>query len=521
MRGRLTGGMATRALRAGLLASSALITVALPAAAQDATWQLNPGSGDFNTATNWSPATVPTGTAFFGTSNTTALSFSSPTTNVGGWTFNAGASNYTFTNVNVVKLNGAGIVVNGGSATFVNGNLLQFQNSSTAGNATITNNSNLIFANSSSAGNATITNNSILLISDTATGGTARFINGMNGAIDLSSLTSASATAGSIEGAGFVTLGSKNLVVGGNNLSTAYFGVLEDGGPGGGVGGSLTKVGTGTLTLSGRKTYTGATTVNAGTLLVTGSIAASILTTVNNGGTLGGNGTVGNTVINGGTLSPGTSIGTLTVQGSLVMSSAAAYIVEVSPSSADRTTVTGAATLGGTVQAQFAAGSYVGRSYTILSSAGLAGTTFNNLSTANLPAGFSASLSYTPTDVLLNLTSVLGVGGALNPNQQSVAGAINAFFNNGGALPPGFVSVFGLSGSSLANALTQLSGEGATGMQQSSFMSGGMFLNAMLNPFMDGRGGALAPAPSAMRPSRRSIAKRRRHSRPSSRRRRA
>ena len=76
--------------------------------------------------------------------------------------------------------------------------------------------------------------------------------------------------------------------------------------------------------------FTGNTTVNAGTLAVNGSIASSALTTVNAGGTLGGNGTVGNTTINGGTLSPGNSIGTLTVQGNLVLTAAASYMVEVS-----------------------------------------------------------------------------------------------------------------------------------------------------------------------------------------------
>src|SRR5258708_16986404 len=55
----------------------------------------------------------------------------------------------------------------------------------------------------------------------------------------------------------------------------------------------------------------------------------------------------GNTTINGGTLSPGNSIGTLTVQGSLVFTAASSYMVEVSPANADRTNVTGTATLGG------------------------------------------------------------------------------------------------------------------------------------------------------------------------------
>jgi hypothetical protein len=70
---------------------------------------------------------------------------------------------------------------------------------------------------------------------------------------------------------------------------------------------------------------------------------------------------------------------------------------------------------------------------------------------------------------VLNLTAVLGVGTGLGQNQRNLAGALNGFFNNGGALPPGFVSVFGLTGGNLANALSQLSGEAATGSQQVAF----------------------------------------------------
>ena len=121
------------------------------------TW---PESGNFNSAANWSPAAVPTGTASFGNSNITDLSFLSPTT-IGGWTFNTGASAYTFTNNQPLQFNGAGIVINGGSATISNnsGGIIDFFGSSTAGNATITNNTALRFNNTSTAGNATITNN--------------------------------------------------------------------------------------------------------------------------------------------------------------------------------------------------------------------------------------------------------------------------------------------------------------------------------------------------------------------------
>src|SRR5690242_805939 len=76
-------------LRAALLASTALVAAGLPASAQDATWLASPGSGDYATAANWSTGTVPSGTASFGNSSITALSFSTTITTVGGWTFNS------------------------------------------------------------------------------------------------------------------------------------------------------------------------------------------------------------------------------------------------------------------------------------------------------------------------------------------------------------------------------------------------------------------------------------------------
>src|SRR5205823_2743342 len=158
---------------AALLASTALVTLAalLPGAAraQDATWLANPGTGDFNTAGNWNPAAVPTGTAFFDTSSTTSLSFSVPTTTIGGWTFNAGASAYNFTNSRIVNFNGAGIVINGGSASITNSASggMQFFGSTTAGSATITNNGGLAFHNTSTAASAGITNNSSLDFNNT------------------------------------------------------------------------------------------------------------------------------------------------------------------------------------------------------------------------------------------------------------------------------------------------------------------------------------------------------------------
>ena len=67
------------------------------ASAGSATWNLNPVSGDWNSATNWTPNTVPNGvsdTATFGVSNQSEISFSAPT-KVDGMVFNPGASAYT------------------------------------------------------------------------------------------------------------------------------------------------------------------------------------------------------------------------------------------------------------------------------------------------------------------------------------------------------------------------------------------------------------------------------------------
>ena len=89
-----------------------------------------------------------------------------------------------------------------------------------------------------------------------------------NGTLDISQHNAPGVTTGSIEGSGLVFLGGVNLTVGTNDLSTTFSGVMQDGGFSGGTGGSLTKTGTGKLTLSGANTYTGGTTVNAGTLLV-------------------------------------------------------------------------------------------------------------------------------------------------------------------------------------------------------------------------------------------------------------
>jgi uncharacterized protein with beta-barrel porin domain len=230
--------------------------------------------------------------------------------------------------------------------------------------------------------------------------------------------------------------------------------------------------------------------------VVDGSIAFSP-TTVNAGGLLAGTGTVGaTTVANGGTLSPGQNgFGTLTVKGNLAFATDATYLFGVSGVSSGFTNVTGTATLtGATASAQFQGTTFANK-YTILSAAGgLSGTFSPNFQT-NSPA-ITAKLSYTSTDVILNLISgFTSIGGGLSGtsgltrNQTAVAAALDNAFNNGGKSLTGLA---GLSAGQFPAAFDALSGEGISAAQQTAFGAGNVFTTMMMDQGAFWRGGASA-----------------------------
>jgi autotransporter-associated beta strand protein len=111
--------------------------------AGSATWDLSPVSGDWNTAANWTPATVPndiSDIATFGVSNTTDVTCSAQVV-LDSIVFSAGASPFTITTPpgQTLVFYGAGITNNSGAIQrFVvpGGDFLFFSNSTTAGSLT-------------------------------------------------------------------------------------------------------------------------------------------------------------------------------------------------------------------------------------------------------------------------------------------------------------------------------------------------------------------------------------------------
>jgi autotransporter-associated beta strand protein len=454
-----------------------------------------------------------TGTAFTATTRTINLGAGGGTLDIadatnnftvsqtlsGGALTKSGAGTLTLTGVDTFSR----VTVSAGTLTFLgttagstditNNAQLTFGTSATAGNATIANNNQLTFHGNATAGSATITNSGNVLFDGNSTAGNAQLVNTTSTAVfDFNTVgglgNSGMISAGSIAGSGRFNLNGAELTVGGNNLSTTVTGVLT--GNGSMTGTSLVKVGTGTLTLAGINTYTGETVVKGGTLAVNGSLASSSNLVVESGGTLSGTGAVGNTTISiGGRLAPGNSVGTLSVNGNLFLAASSFYTVEVSTTAADRTNVTGTATLtGATVQAVALPGSFRSQTYTILNATGgLGGTRFAGLSVSG---SFSPTrnphLTYDPNNVYLVLDpGTISLPAGTGANQSNVAGAINGAVASGGTPPAGFDALLNMGQPQLNGALGQVSGQPGAAGTQASFNAMQQFVG-MLDPLGGG-----------------------------------
>ena len=342
---------------------------------------------------------------------------------------------------------------------------------------TVTNNGAIIGVAGllTAAGSTTVTNAGSL----TGTGGAAVIFGGTNNLFIMSGPTAA--LTGQAVGSGtdtfrFAGSGSNSF-----NVSQIAAGWTL-----------LDKTGSSIWSLTGTSTYAGPVTVNGGTLAVNGNISSASSLTVNAGGTLGGNGIVGATVINGGTLAPGNSIGTLTTA-SLTMTAASTYLVQVSGATADKTIVTGIASIGGKVLVDPLTRLPATTTYTIVAAGTVSGT-FSGvdfLTATNFAR--NARLAYVGNDVLLTLDPGLlspSLPGNASINQSNVAEGIDNALTGGATLPAAFNALFALSGQPLLNALTQASGETGTGTQQTTFDAMNLFMGVLTDPFVAGRGDA-------------------------------
>ena len=195
--------------------------------------------------------------------------------------------------------------------------------------------------------------------------------------------------------------GETLYVLGGNNTDATFAGVISSNSAVAGSVVSVTKIGTGTLTLTGMNTYTGGTTVSGGALRVNNSTGSGTGTgdlEVFTGATLTGNGSISSatTIDNGGTLAPGNPGGTFTIANSLTLNDGSLLQFGLG-SNSDAVVVSGDLALTGQLYITNAGGFGVGV-YPLFTYGGA--LALGNLTLAAAPAGFNYSFNTNTTGVV-------------------------------------------------------------------------------------------------------------------------
>ncbi len=293
--------------------------------------------------------------------------------------------------------------------------------------------------NSSYAGGVTVSAGTVTLGSANALAGSTVTLTA-NGVLSLNGMIAANI--GGLAGAGSISLGGATLTVGGNNSSPTFAGTIADaaGGPG-----TIVKAGSGTLTLTGQLTNTGAYSVTGGILDFSGAvvqpgpgtIAAAAGATVEYSS--------GTHVYGGFLAGPGTHLITgATLSG--VTTTVSAVIDQAGPTSFINVTNGGALTL--------------------TTGATLAGFTNQGSGAITLAAGGSASLSDFQSYGMLNLAP------GRSSTEQSVltnVGTTPLYFNGGSQ---SFIGSPGTADPTGQNVVAYIDLHG-----QNAIVAGGLFVN--------------------------------------------
>lgn len=285
---------------------------------------------------------------------------------------------------------------------FADKTTLSFSGSSQANSAqiTATNGSVVTFNGNSTANTSTIQANASSILFSGAASGADATINLQNHSQVFFNQNNTLATL-CADSSSLVNLNSFQLVLGANNANSVIDGIIN------GIGGSLIKNGSGTLTLNGSNSFTGSTNILGGTLNGSGSVDGDL------------------NIFSGATFAPGNqAIGTFNVGGNYTQN--AGSILEASVDGTGQSNLVhaqGMANINGTLQIHSPDGLYrVGTPYLIVhGNEGRTGT-FSSSSVDN--PYFLPSLEYDATNVFLTLTTDFSNFTA-NQNQGNVANQID------------------------------------------------------------------------------------------------
>lgn len=305
----------------------------------------------------------------------------------------------------------------------------------------------------------------------------------VNGALVLSGPNNQ--TIGSLSGTGVVSTGSKILTIGATNASATFSGVFGAY-PSWTTGSTaLTKIGTGTQTLTGvGSSISGALAINGGTLAlgspatfsagsttvangailsVDGRLTSPTVTIASGGRLVGGIGTTPGNIVgavtNNGTIAPGHSPGILAINGSFTQGSTGTYAADVYANGTstvtagvdfDRIAVSGTpgtATLAGTLAVTQNGQLYV------------AGTTYDIITTTGGITGNFSTVTSNGISPFLTLSNAVANGGGIVGNNYRlvvVRSAYNTVATNPNqvAVANGLTGIIGSSGSS--STITQI-----------------------------------------------------------------